>query len=400
MLFDQFDREVFSSGQEIFRHGDPGDCAYLIEEGAVEVLVLKPDGEHRIKVIGQGELFGEIALIDYQPRTATVRAIERTTLVPIPRKLMEGLLEKTDPVLRHLLLVILERFRNRNEDASSHAPPAQIPPELSARRKFLQGEATRKLSLSHGMKRALQREEFELYYQPICHLADGEIAGFEALIRWHHPLDGLVSPNDFLWIAEQTNLIHEVGLWVLDHACRDWHTLRQFTTYPQPFFSVNLSVAQLSNVQLVSDIKAILAKHHITPGELKLELTETIMVTHPQNALAVMRQLINLGCSLALDDYGAGYSGLTNLQLYPLGTLKIDRIFIQPVLTSAQSLEIVRSSVALGHSLGMNVVAEGIETEAVHKKLLEMNCEFGQGWHFGEPAPLSNLIRQYNENLS
>jgi CRP-like cAMP-binding protein len=118
MLFDEFDREIFTSGQQIFKHGDAGDCAYLIEEGAVEVLVIKQNKEQRIRLIGKGELFGEIALIDYQPRTATVRALERTVLVPIPRKLMEGLLEKSDPVLRHLLLVILDRFRNRNDGSA------------------------------------------------------------------------------------------------------------------------------------------------------------------------------------------------------------------------------------------------------------------------------------------
>jgi hypothetical protein len=176
----------------------------LIEEGVVEILVVKSDGEHRIRLMGKGELFGEVLLIDYQPRTATVRAVERTTLVPIPRKLMEGLLEKTDPVLRHLLMVILERFRNRNEDSQ---PSPLLSPELDKRKKVVQSEATQKLALAHSMKRALLREEFQLYYQPIFSLADGNIAGFEALIRWHYPKDGLISPNDFLWVAEQTGLL-------------------------------------------------------------------------------------------------------------------------------------------------------------------------------------------------
>lgn len=388
MLFDEFDREVFSAGQEIFTYGDLGDCAYLIEDGAVEVIIAKPGGQHRIKMMGKGELFGEVALIDYQTRTATVRALQRTVLVPIPRKLMEGLLEKSDPVLRHLLLVILERFRNRNEESVSQTQKLLVPPEQSARRKVLQGEATQKLSLAHGMKRALAREEFELYYQPICQISDGHIAGFEALIRWHHPKDGLISPNDFLWVAEQTDFIHEIGLWTLERACRDWKTLKKFTNYTKPFFSVNLSVAQLNQVNLVDDVGTIIAAQQVNPEELKLELTETVMVVHPDQALTTMQGLVALGCDLALDDYGAGHSGLTNLQRYPISTLKIDRIFVDPILDSLQSLEIVRSSVSLAHSLGMNVVAEGIETEGVRAKLLEMKCDFGQGWFFGRPAPL------------
>lgn len=397
MLFDEFDREVFSAGQDIFKYGDIGDCAYLIEEGVVEVFVAKQDGERRIRLIGEGELFGEVSLIDYKPRTASVRAIEKTVLVPIPRTLIEGLLEKTDPVLRHLLLIILERFRNRNDDSLPLVASATISPEEMRRRRIAENEATQKLSLAHGMKRALLREEFQLYYQPICHLADGCIAGFEGLIRWHHPANGLVAPNDFLWLAEQTGLINEIGLWTLERACRDWKTLKQFTDYPQPFFSVNLSVVQLNNQTLVEEVKGVLASHQVNPKELKLELTETVMVTHHENALKIMQKLVGAGCSLALDDYGSGHSGLSNLQRYPLGTLKIDRAFVDLILVSAQSLEIVRSSVALAHSLGMDVVAEGVETEDVATKLREMKCDFGQGWYFGRPAPLPELVQQYDK---
>jgi EAL domain-containing protein (putative c-di-GMP-specific phosphodiesterase class I)/CRP-like cAMP-binding protein len=395
MLFDEFDREIFTSGQQIFKYGDAGDCAYLIEEGEVEVLIVKQGKEHRIRLIGKGELFGEISLIDYQPRTATVRALERTVLVPIPRKLMEGLLEKSDPVLRHLLLVILDRFRNRNDSSALAALSTIISPEQSKRRSTVKGEATQKLSLAHGMKRALTHEEFQLYYQPICSLADGSVAGFEALIRWHHPTDGPIQPNDFLWIAEQTGLIHEIGLWTLERACRDWKTLKPFADYKMPFISVNLSAVQLGNEMLVDDIKAIMAGQHMDARELKLELTETVMVDHPEIALKIMRRLIDLGCSLALDDYGAGHSGLRHLQRYPLDTLKIDGAFIEPISGSAQSAEIVRSSVALAHSLGMSVVAEGVETEGVKAKLVEMKCDFGQGWYFGRPVTLQELVLRY-----
>jgi EAL domain-containing protein (putative c-di-GMP-specific phosphodiesterase class I) len=372
-----------------------GDCAYLIEEGTVEVLVLKQGSEHRIRLIGQGELFGEVSLIDYQPRTATIRAIERTVLVPIPRKLMEGLLEKSDPVLRHLLLVILERFRHRNDGSTLSEGGAQIPPEQTRRRSIVKGEATQKLSLAHGMKRALAREEFELYYQPICNLADGRVAGYESLIRWHHPTDGIMQPKDFLWIAEQTGLIHEIGLWSLERASRDWKTLKDFTDFDRPFVSVNLSAAQLSNEMLVEEVKSIMARQNINAAELKLELTETVMVEHPESALKIMQRLIELGCSLALDDYGAGHSGLRHLQRYPLDTLKIDGAFVGPILKSAQSLEIVRSSVALAHSLGMSVVAEGIEDRGVRAKLMEMRCDFGQGWYFGRSATLQELVLRY-----
>jgi EAL domain-containing protein (putative c-di-GMP-specific phosphodiesterase class I) len=247
------------------------------------------------------------------------------------------------------------------------------------------------------MKRALTHEEFQLYYQPICKLDDGKVAGFEALIRWHHPTDGQIQPNDFLWIAEQTGLIHEIGLWTLERACRDWKKLRKLVDYEMPFISVNLSPAQLGNEMLVEEVKSIMANHKMNARELKLELTETVMVDHPENAQKIMRRLIDLGCSLALDDYGAGHSGLRHLQRYPLDTLKIDGAFVEPMLASAQSLEIVRSTVALAHSLGMNVIAESVETEGVKKKLLEMQCEFGQGWHFGRPVELHEVLQRYTK---
>jgi EAL domain-containing protein (putative c-di-GMP-specific phosphodiesterase class I) len=394
-MFDELDREVFAAGEQIFKVGDAGDCAYLIETGSVEVFVMIQGVEQRVSSIGKGEMFGEIALIDHQPRTATVRVVEKTVLVPIRRKLVDGLLEKSDPILRHLLLVILDRFRSKQDGSAKSVPSTEVSPEQSTHRNNLKGEATQKLSLAHGIARALVREEFELYYQPICHLTDGNIAGFEALIRWHHPTDGVIPPMDFVWLAEQTGLIRQLGLWTVERACRDWPILRQYSDYKFPFVSVNLSPNQLACESLVDDVKVIIARHNMPATELKLELTETVIVEHPEIALRILDRLVELGSSLALDDYGTGHSGLDHLQRYPIGTLKIDRAFVEPMLGSAQSFEIVRSSIDLAHSLGMNVVAEGVETEATRKKLLELGCDFGQGWHFGRPAALSDLAIRY-----
>lgn len=394
-MFDELDREVFAAGEQIFKQGDSGDCAYLIEQGSVEVVVAELNAEHRISLLGKGELFGEVALIDHQPRTATVVAAEKTVLIPIPRKLVEELLNKCDPILSHLLLVVLERFRNKQ--GKSLVPDASIKAlqEVSSRRSALKGEATQKLSLAHGITHALSNSEFELYYQPICNLADGRIAGFEALIRWQHPTDGVIQPMDFLWLAEQTGLIREIGLWTLERACRDWPTLKQFTDFDMPFVSVNMSASQLANEILVEDVKRIIAQHNMEITELKFELTETVMVEHPEIALKILNKLIEFGSGLALDDYGTGHSGLDHLQRYPIGTLKIDRVFIGPMLESAQSHEIVRSSIDLAHSLGMNVIAEGVEEANVSSRLVEMGCDFGQGWHFGRPAALQDLAKRY-----
>ncbi len=392
-MFDEFDREVFTGGQNIFEYGDAGDCAYLIEEGTVEVFVVEQGKERRIKLMGKGELFGEVSLIDYRPRTASVRAVDKTVLVPIPRKLVEGLMEKSDPILRHLLLLILERFRDSHGSSAMPAASAKISTEQSIRRSADKGEATQKISLSHGMSRALSRDEFQLYYQPICDLADGRIAGFEALIRWHHPTDGVMQPKDFLWIAEQTGFIREIGQWTLERGSRDWPALKKLTGHAKPFVSVNLSAAQLSDERLVDDVKAIFASQNIKPTELKLELTETAMIEHPEIALKIMTRLAESGCCIALDDYGSGHSALGRLQRYPICTLKIDSTLVEPITKTVQNQEIVRSTVALAHSLNMNVVAEGVESEELRTMLLGMKCEFGQGWLFGGPATLQELLK-------
>jgi len=148
----------------------------------------------------------------------------------------------------------------------------------------------------------------------------------------------------------------------------------------------------------VEEVKSVIESQSMNAAELKLELTETVMVEQPESALRIMHRLIELGCSLALDDYGAGHSGLRHLQRYPLGTLKIDGAFVEPILQSSQSLEIVRSSVALAHSLGMLVVAEGIESKGVKAKLQEMKCDFGQGWYFGRAATMQELALRYEKS--
>jgi len=387
-MFDEFDREVFAVGEHIFEYGEEGDCAYLIEEGVVEVFVMEQGRERRIKQMGKGELFGEVSLLDRQPRTATVRVIEKAVLVPIPRKLVDGLLEKSDPILRHLLLVILERFRDKFSGSSESVTSTEISPEQSIRRSTAKGEATQKIALAHGMSRALSHDEFHLHYQPICDLFDGSTVGFEALLRWNHPTEGLMLPKDFLWIAEQTGFIREIGIWTLERACKDWPELRRFTDNDAPFISVNLSANQLNDEMLVENVKAIIDKHQMNPTELKLELTETAMVDSPEIALNIMNRLIALGCSIALDDYGAGHSGLGHLQRYPISTLKIDAAFIDSIEDSVQSQEIVRSTLALARSLGMKVVAEGIERKDIRAILLGMGCEIGQGWLLGYPASL------------
>ena len=375
-------RETYPAGEIIFKEGDLGDGAYIIEEGCVEVSVSSTQRSR----IGKGELFGEIALIDQQPRTATVQAIEHTVLIPIPRLLVKELLEKTDPVVRHLLMTILERYR------STRNQPAFDPSRSTVfKRDATRGIATQQLRLAHDIAAALREKQFEMFYQPICDLSSGRMAGFEALIRWHHPVDGLISPMDFLWVAEQTGQIRDIGLWTLEQACLDWPSLRQRLNHHTPFVSVNLSPSQLTGDGFVDEVKAIVSKHRMPAPELKLELTETVIINNPELALQLLGKLTESGSTLALDDFGTGHSGLDALHRYPIGTMKIDRAFVSQMLASPHSAKIVQSSIELAHSLKMDVVAEGIESEDERLALLELGCDYGQGWLFGKPASLRRI---------
>lgn len=388
-MLNNLNRVVFEAGETIFREGDPGDSAYLIDEGNVEILMHQDGKEQRVNQIGKGELFGEVALIDHQPRTATARAADRVVLIPIQRSLVNELLEKTDPIVRHLLLVILDRYRSKRP-TETHPTPAQQADQLAVakKRSSIRGEATQKLTLANDIARALEKDEFELYYQPICDLTTKQIAGFEALIRWHHPMQGMISPLDFLWLAEQTGQIRELGLWTLERACRDWNLLRKRTNHAHPFVSVNMSPSQLTGELFVEDVKRIIAEYGMPPRELKLELTETVIINNPDLALELLKKLTALGSCLALDDFGTGHSGLESLNRYPIGTMKIDRAFVSKMVESEHSRQIVQTSINLAHSLGMDVVAEGIETDDVHNHLLALKCNFGQGWLYGKPKEL------------
>jgi EAL domain-containing protein (putative c-di-GMP-specific phosphodiesterase class I) len=390
-MLNNLNREIYNIGDIIFKEGDEGNCAYLIEEGMIEISVMNNDQALLINKIGKGELFGEVALIDHQPRTATAKALENSVLIAIQRSLVNELLDKTDPIVRHLLLVILERYRSKRGNSQ---PLSQLrrSTDITTKYNSIRGEATHKLTLANDISRALSKEEFELHYQPICSLTSNHIAGYEALIRWHHPTQGLVSPLDFLWVAEQTGQIREIGLWTLERACRDWVNLRKTTNFDLPFISVNLSPSQLTGESFVDDVKAVIARNNMPPTELKLELTENVIINNPEVALQLLLQLTELGSTLAIDDFGTGHSSLETLDRYPIGTLKVDRYFTSSMLGSAQSGEIVSSSIRLAHSLGMDVVAEGIETDEVRIKLLELGCNFGQGWLFGRPAELKNAL--------
>ena len=242
-----------------------------------------------------------------------------------------------------------------------------------------------RLSIESDLRRALEREEITILYQPIVRLDDRAIAGFEALARWNHPKLGRMSPSEFINIAEETGLIVELGLFVLERTARQLSTWqRTLRSRESLFASGNVSSRQLLRHDLIQDLRTVLARSPLTRGSLKLELTESVVMENPEHAAQMLHRIRELGAGLALDDFGTGYSSLAYLQRFPFDTIKIDQSFVRTTAKGTRPV-ILRSIIALAHDLGMDVVAEGAETDSDAVELYQLGCEYAQGFVFGEP---------------
>lgn len=241
------------------------------------------------------------------------------------------------------------------------------------------------LQLETALRWAIERQELRVYYQPIVSLMTGRITGFEALVRWLHPEQGLVSPAQFIPVAEETGLIVPIGQWVLYESCRQLRQWQlQFSMSPDLTISVNLSTKQFSQPNLVEQIDQVLKDTGLDPVHLKLEITESGIMDNVESA-ALLQQLQALRVQLCIDDFGTGYSSLSRLRQFPINTLKIDRSFISRMHELVEDAEVVQAVITLAHNLGMDVVAEGIETEEQLTYLKQLNCEQGQGYFFSKP---------------
>jgi diguanylate cyclase (GGDEF)-like protein/PAS domain S-box-containing protein len=249
----------------------------------------------------------------------------------------------------------------------------------------MRARKTDRLTLESDLRRAIEREEIAILYQPIVRLEDRAVAGFEALARWNHPKLGRMSPAEFITIAEETGLIVELGLFVLERAAKQLSTWQRTLRQRNPLFvSVNVSSRQLLRHDLIQDLRSVLTRSVVARGTLKLELTESVVMENPEHAAQMLARIRELGAGLALDDFGTGYSSLSYLQRFPFDTIKIDQSFVRTTAKGTRPV-ILRSIVSLAHDLGMDVVAEGAETDSDAVELSQLGCEFAQGFLFGAP---------------
>lgn len=259
-----------------------------------------------------------------------------------------------------------------------------------------QSHAKERLGLENDFRRAVSDRisvEFALHYQPIISLSSGELIGFEALIRWQHPTRGWIPPINFIPVAEETGLIRHLGTWVMWEACRQlaiWHALPDCGDL---VMNVNLSPVQLHHEDIFEEIKAILVEQNLLGQYLKLEITESCFLDTTTWQQDCLQKLVDLGIKLCIDDFGTGYSSLSRLHEFPLDTLKIDRSFVDRLDSPEEGGEIVKTIITLAHSLNLNVVAEGVETETQCQKLQELGCDCGQGYLFARPVDGETIDR-------
>ncbi|HUS24252.1 MAG TPA: EAL domain-containing protein [Candidatus Binatia bacterium] len=375
-------RRKLDTGEVLFREGDAGDCAYLIESGRIEVFREVAAGRRETMAeLGTGDMVGEMAVLDALPRTASAEAREPSVVRLITTDMLMGKLESADPLVRVMLEVVMKRYRSRVFGQTGD----------SARQGVDRGKTLSHIQLLHDLDQALVNDRFELHFQPIVHLGNMATAGFEALVRLRTPDGKLVSPGEFIPVMEQeADLAERLGRWVLGQACLALARLQGATRAQggaDPLFmSINLSGREFEAPDLLARLREAVEGAGIAPEQVKLEITESALVGDIARSVELVARCRQLGVKIAIDDFGTGYSSLNYLQQFEVDTLKIDRSFVTPLQTRPDALNILRTIRDLAHGMGMNVVAEGIESPEQARVLGDLGVEYGQGYLFSKPV--------------
>src|SRR5215831_16688968 len=334
-----------------------------------------------------GDQFAMILLSEREPAriVAFAETIRRTLRAPIAFNDREIFLTAS------IGLTLAENPANRTDEVLKDAELAMYYAKriggdrIEIFKPAMRSRKTDRLTMESELRRAIEREEIKVLYQPIVRLEDRAIAGFEALARWDHPKLGRLSPAEFITIAEEIGLIVDLGLFVLDHTARQLAQWQAATRAREPVFaSVNVSSRQLLRHDLIQDLRSVLGRNALARGTLKLEITESLVMENPEHAAQMLTRIKELGAGLSLDDFGTGHSSLAYLQRFPFDTIKIDQSFVRTTSRGTRPV-ILRSIIALAHDLGMEVVAEGAETDSDAIELYQLGCEYAQGFAFGEP---------------
>ena len=384
----------FSKGEALMLEGERGECAYIIESGNVEIVVQR-DGQHlQIGTRGPGSMLGEMAMIDDKPRTATVRALEDCTAIEITREDFAHRVESADPVLKMVMRIVTSRYRDMiaRTDAM-RVMPASPAAEAAEQSDSNSTTALTTIRLNNELKEALEKGQLVLFYQPIIDVQNMKIGGFEGLMRWKHPVNGMISPGVFIPVAEDSGLITELSQLALELACDAAIKLQAVASKdlvgPEPLFvGVNFSVKDFSAIDLPGLLQAAIEEKQMDPLQIHLEIVESLLMESPEKARTVLEKCREIGINISIDDFGSGYSSLSYLHFFPIDTLKIDQSFIRTLSKDSGSKLLVKAIIGLAHNLGMKVIAEGVETAADAEYLRSQGCEYIQGYFFSKPLAI------------
>lgn len=386
----------YLQGQVIFKQGDSGDCAFIIEKGRVLVYLEKDGIETPLTILGEGEIFGEMSLIDNQNRSASARALDDSLLNIVTRQQLMERVYAADTVVRLLIRVLLKRLRiNNSRMVDSDKKRAEF---SAVQDSFVQEElnetkdALNKIRIENQIFDAFKNEEFMMHYQPIVSLDNGAIKGCEALLRWNSPTLGMIAPNAFIEVIENSSMVFPVGNWIIERSFKELGEILKHAKNKDEFqMAINISGRQFISPNFIPQLEDLRRKYNVNVNNVKLEVTERVMMDGVigMETLSACR---DLGYSISIDDFGTGFSCLQYLAKMPVTNVKIDRSFVIKMLSDAKTYAIVSSIIYMAKALNMTVIAEGIETEVERKALQQMGAEFGQGYLFSRPVDIQKLI--------
>jgi EAL domain-containing protein (putative c-di-GMP-specific phosphodiesterase class I) len=400
-MTDTLQRHRAAAGEVIFREGEAANCAYVIESGLVTIIAARGGNEVELARLRAGEPLGEMALLDDRVRSATARALEPTTLIVVGHDQVMRKLAGSDPLIRMFLRVVLRRLRRTSAlvgKATTGADLWELDQEVDDTGfRRLRREAIEMLDRETELERGLERDQFEMFFQPIVSLASGHAAGFEALLRWRQPDGGVREPSTFIPLAEQAGLMRRLTRVVLPAVCGAVEPLQRavaggLAALPPAFVSFNLSAGELAEASLVDTVVAALDTAAVDPRHLQVEVTESVLMEDPERSARVLLDLKGHGVSVGVDDFGTGYSSLAYLQHLPIDVLKIDRSFVSALPESAGSRKIVRAVAHLAADMGLVTVAEGVERPEELTFLRDYGCDLAQGFLFAPPLPLAETV--------
>jgi EAL domain-containing protein (putative c-di-GMP-specific phosphodiesterase class I) len=380
-------RRTLEPGEALFKEGDPPTSAFLIERGRVRISAER-DGEHLILAdLGNGDLVGEMAVIDDSPRTASAVALEHCVLLEIDRAHLTERISHSDPIVRALLEGQLKRYRAALAAMQGQGSEPGHPVSAGS------GDvaAIVKIRLEANLREALARGELDLRLQPIFDIPAGRIAGYEALVRWDHPERGPVSPAEFIKLAEETSLIVPIGEYMLDAAVAALCALREAGVSPLPYISINVSPRQLREAGLIERLLRRASDAQIPVEAIRVEITEGMMLDYSQ-VDDVMQRCRAVGIHVLLDDFGTGFSNLSHLHQLDFDTVKIDQSFARNMMSNARAMALVDAIVKLVHAIEAQALVEGIETQEQLEVLRRLGVRYAQGYLIGKPAPIADII--------